>query len=502
MDKEVIKIYDGETELELEIIGILASTKDWVTTTTLMEKTGLGQKAILKHMQKIAEDIEKFTTDSTFVLHSSKGKGYFLETGEDTAKRELFFNLLSDKFVFKLLMAIFYEKLNSPVQFAADNFISEATLARKIKVFKEVLGQYDLKIEKHESYQIVGPEIQIRLLSHMTFWRYYEGAAWPFPMIDKELVDSIANRAIAFFDCYVNEIYRQKIQYIIGISLLRSAMGHRVALEEVFSEETLLLGPNEKFRAHMHSIMPPNLKNNEEMDFLYLYLLTYDRVFADKAFKHEFFQTNKAENTFFYQSIVSVIESAQSKYDYLDLEEDIQESILNALASGHIFSLLFPHYWHDMSGLNFWNQMKSKFSHLKGVIALFIEELAEKTGNPLFINQEFLNGLYLNIATFIDNTVKEEPEITILMVTELSSLEEVKISKRLQRVFSMDYNLNIIKDQDANENDQIDIVFATNDMKKSGILTKNQKEFIFVDEFGVEDMKEIAYLLREIRKTK
>lgn len=85
----------------------------------------------------------------------------FLEItlGADVLNFELY--LLEENVTIILMKAIFFEEFTS-VKICDGLFLSETTIRRSLKYFQELLEPYGIKL-KRETYEVVGPEEQVRM---------------------------------------------------------------------------------------------------------------------------------------------------------------------------------------------------------------------------------------------------------------------------------------------------------------------------------------------------
>lgn len=178
MKKDVYLAGDQSITVSMMLLRMIAEESRWYTVNELSERLDMNQRTMQRYIADLLEKIEDYN-DPNIQLYTAKNKGVFLEItlGADVLNFELY--LLEENVTIILMKAIFFEEFTSVKKFAMDYFLSETTIRRSLKYFQELLEPYGIKL-KRETYEVVGPEEQVRMFFYSYFWRLYQGAIWPF----------------------------------------------------------------------------------------------------------------------------------------------------------------------------------------------------------------------------------------------------------------------------------------------------------------------------------
>ncbi|GKQ43354.1 hypothetical protein RD055328_12770 [Companilactobacillus sp. RD055328] len=203
---------EKDDSIRLEIIKFLSQSVDqWVNGEELAEMTNFSTKKITSLIKTINEDL-KNVYDNEYVIKSTSGRGYCLEEIPDTWKKlEIFYYERSLSFLF--IKEILFNSELTIVGFCIDNYISIATLNRKIQRILPILNTFDLKININKG-RLIGSELRVRQFYFELLKNVYGNYQWPMENISQKNIEhrvedlnQAINANVNFIDRYLMEIY-------------------------------------------------------------------------------------------------------------------------------------------------------------------------------------------------------------------------------------------------------------------------------------------------------
>lgn len=101
--------------------------------------------------------------------------------------------------------------------FSNSHFTSKSTLNRRMSNFRKMLKNFGLKVS-NTTLELKGDEKNIRWLAYFVYWYTYHGLAWPFKLIQQDVVESIVDRDD---NPEYNPVTKLQLQIIVAISRIR-----------------------------------------------------------------------------------------------------------------------------------------------------------------------------------------------------------------------------------------------------------------------------------------
>ena len=221
----------GQTTRNIkQILEIISEEKRWYTILEISERSNMITRTVQRYIRELDERIRNFNDDNIQLL-VTKNKGVFLELhpGANLPGFSLF--LLEDNITIDLLKSLFFENFHSVKKFAYDNFTSETTVRRLLKMFQEIAEPYNIYLTR-ETFTINGKESQVRLFIYIIFWKVYRGATWPFETINRKLINSHIDKGAAILKLNLTAVHKQQIAYILAINIIRIRKKHFIEKEE------------------------------------------------------------------------------------------------------------------------------------------------------------------------------------------------------------------------------------------------------------------------------
>lgn len=489
-------LFDKEARKKVQLISQFDRSKQWWTMEELVEKTGMTKRTIEKYLLLIQEELTVYdpTGESRLIYDKRLGCSlYFKNSGEN----EFFLlYIMQNTLSYRLTYEIFFENIDSAVQFAQENYTSESTIWRIIRDFREILQHYDLDIQKG-SFQLTGDEYQIRKFAHSVIWNLFKGKQWPFSQVSAQRVDEIINHVEVFFKVKLSTLKRQSMAYFVATCLTRNQNGHTVSWSREVRENTENNALFQEFFEYFKKYFEGSTWSIAEAAFMFSAVLTVDDCYHDPEIKKRIYDFHEINNTALYQSIVSLKKVAEEYLDNIELSEIEVKHLTPYAFSSHMFCQIFKGFEFSNTRYNYWNRIQLKYPVLISKLTSLIDLLAEQTGDTVFLQKNFLIPRYLLMYAFVGRLSRFEKQIKVVLITNLPVLEEERVIVRLDETYKNDYNLEIIQESALNDT-EYQLVLSTSKVPKEKI--GDVPNLIFNTELTKVDYAELDKVLWQIVK--
>ncbi|EUJ24287.1 Capsule synthesis positive regulator acpB [Listeria grandensis FSL F6-0971] len=167
-------------------------------------------------------------------------EGISLEKPFDENFIHLFSAFFSETYLFRLCYDIYDEKKLSLAAWCQENFVSQATIYRKLTPVHRYLKSIHLQLE-NKPLDLIGKESQIRFLFYDLFFNAYPAHDIFFIDITWEIIDRFIENIMRKLDLYFSPA--AKIQYAawIGLSLTRIKRGYPIDIRDTRTTKTWLI---------------------------------------------------------------------------------------------------------------------------------------------------------------------------------------------------------------------------------------------------------------------
>ncbi|MBC6315263.1 helix-turn-helix domain-containing protein [Listeria grandensis] len=164
-------------------------------------------------------------------------EGISLEKPFDENFIHLFSAFFSETYLFRLCYDIYDEKKLSLAAWCQENFVSQATIYRKLTPVHRYLKSIHLQLE-NKPLDLIGKESQIRFLFYDLFFNAYPAHDIFFIDITWEIIDRFIENIMRKLDIYFSPA--AKIQYAawIGLSLTRIKRGYPIDIRDTRTTKT------------------------------------------------------------------------------------------------------------------------------------------------------------------------------------------------------------------------------------------------------------------------
>lgn len=335
----------ADVDLEIKIIHYLFNADRFVSIAELSTFFNESSPKIHKVLQKLEYDVEMYDDKNIQLLKVKRSGIHLILPSEIDMKVFLSYLLLQSPLV-ALLDGLFSNKFISVVNYAQNNYISEATVRRYLGKIRSYLEQYKIDIQERD-FVIEGSEKQIRIFMMLFYWRINQGVGWPFKYVSERNVERIVDYLCDEKNgvSKVSRIERRRMMFYIAITLIRTREKKYVKMDnELEIENNPLFN---KFFECFSLLRKEIFLNKDEIIFHYeiwkIFLWTND---IDKIIDQE-----QEEQTIISNSVNTVLDVFQERF--FVLSTDIIKQIEPFLYSTHMVVSLFDNLTTDLNGYHY-----------------------------------------------------------------------------------------------------------------------------------------------------
>ncbi len=443
-----------EVDLEIKIVHYLFNADRFVSITELSTVFDEAVPKITKILQKLEDDIEN-NKDENIQLLKVKRSGVHLALSSEIDMKEFISYLLLSSPLIALLDALLSNKFISVVNYAQNNYISEATVRRYLGKIRSYIEQYGIDIQERD-FSIEGSESQIRIFMMLFYWRINQGVGWPFKYVSESNVERIVDYLCDEKNglSRVSRIERRRMMFYIAITLIRTREKKYIQMNyDLEIENNPFFN---KFFENFSGLKKEIFLSKDELLFHYeiwkIFLWTND---IDRIINIE-----KKEQTSISQSVDTALSIFQEKF--FTLSEDVIEQIEPFLYATHTVVSLFENLTTDLNGYHYLKKIERYFPELNRRIREFIKSLYEMTKNKIFLEENYLTIYYWMLFSHFNKAYMYEKKTNMLLETDIPQVLWTPFRQIIEEHFDSKYNIKVYTSDMEFDVDKIDIILSTN----------------------------------------
>ncbi|EOI6507390.1 TPA: helix-turn-helix domain-containing protein [Enterococcus faecalis] len=443
-----------EVDLEIKIVHYLFNADRFVSITELSTVFDEAVPKITKILQKLEDDIEN-NKDENIQLLKVKRSGVHLALSSEIDMKEFISYLLLSSPLIALLDALLSNKFISVVNYAQNNYISEATVRRYLGKIRSYIEQYGIDIQERD-FSIEGSESQIRIFMMLFYWRINQGVGWPFKYVSESNVERIVDYLCDEKNglSRVSRIERRRMMFYIAITLIRTREKKYIQMNyDLEIENNPFFN---KFFENFSGLKKEIFLSKDELLFHYeiwkIFLWTND---IDRIINIE-----KKEQTSISQSVDTALSIFQEKF--FTLSEDVIKQIEPFLYATHTVVSLFENLTTDLNGYHYLKKIERYFPELNRRIREFIKSLYEMTKNKIFLEENYLTIYYWMLFSHFNKAYMYEKKTNMLLETDIPQVLWAPFRQIIEEHFDSKYNIKVYTSDMEFDVDKIDIILSTN----------------------------------------
>lgn len=224
-------ILEKDKERQLLIIKVLLSDHKVWDRQEICERVQCSKKTLARELKNLKQALPP-----NWQLIKSI-EGILLEKPFGDNFIHLFSAFFADTYLFRICYDIYDEKELTLAMWCQENFISQATVYRKLQPVHRYLKSIHLELE-NTPLHLSGKESQIRFLFYDLFFNAYPAHDLLFTNISWRIIDRFIEELMKRLEIYFSPA--AKIQYAtwIGLSLSRIQNGHPIDIRGIRTTKT------------------------------------------------------------------------------------------------------------------------------------------------------------------------------------------------------------------------------------------------------------------------
>lgn len=457
MKKNIYQTIGHNTNNSTTLLRMISEEERWYTVSEISERLEMNQRTVQRYLADLLDKIEDYNDDK-IQLHTAKNKGVLLEVklGADVLNFELY--LLEDNVTIMLMKAVFFEEFISVKKFAMDHFLSETTIRRSLKQFQELMEPYEIGL-KRETYEIVGQEEQVRMFLYCLFWRIYQGAMWPFDIVDRNTVTEASERLSSTLRLNLTHVQKKQVEYILAINIIRIRKRHTVKVKSQWEDYLDLENDYNSF-VEMKTIFDSlNIHTEGEVYFFYLITETRSKIYDNTEIARRAMIPHQKNESDVYVATQAFLRLFSE--DVVEIPEKKRDALFYSSFSVHLFCTLFKHFSVDINGYSYLHKLKEYYPNLHRKMDMLLDKLYAETGNALFLEKAFLLTRYGLIFSSIKGLTYFEKQVQIVMDTDLPKFAERNLRHQIYDTLKYRYKVRFLNKNSAPQADVILTTVAT-----------------------------------------
>lgn len=448
MDYQIYDLLEKKNKVICDMIDMIYFEKNPLSIHILSGKLHLNERSVQRYIHDLENIISDFNDErDTIVSFSySKFKGISIEFFEYSP-----YNLkkfIADKDInIKTFIDLIYGNFSNIQLYSREHYLSENLIRKVIKKINIFTEEFAV-ITKAKFPFFYGDEKNIRLCFNIFFWSMYRDSKWPFFFIDQDKVyDSIDNFSKEA-NVYFSTIHKRQFAYLLAINNLRYHQKRYIKKSrdwydyvniEKLKETSIIKSGINKY----------NIYDENEIYFYLILIQMKTKMYeSDELRKRIFSYHEKKQSDIYYLTKFCITEFQKN---FFRLSEEQEEFVFIYLFCTNLYCSVFKHVKVDIDGYIL-KENSIKHKRLLQKIDNFLKENYEKTHNTIFLEKEFLNFKYYMLISALDNPVKYEKKVNILLSSDLPILMRKQVKQEILNNFGNIYNLQIHENHKDHQN--------------------------------------------------
>ncbi|MHC5230091.1 helix-turn-helix domain-containing protein [Enterococcus sp. LJL99] len=445
------EILDFESKKLLQTFALLRSSANTVLLSDLTKKLNVDKKTTMRYLKKLSELIQEYGLESSLeIIQVSKNKIKL------ASKNDLDVEFFKMQFLGSIPEVVIMQKVLAEHPFQtfdlADQLgMSESSVRKRMQKINHWLNTYQLKL-KRASYQLIGPEIQVREFMLQFNWLVNQGINNELLLDHEGIFEELYRQITLFFQLNLNASQKDQLICLLQIAYKRSKANHILEVDNLFNS---YLSNSFLFQAFKEMLAP--VFHQEEASYLFLIIQAKFLSFFSAEKQAYVLREHYLEKTSCYNKTSIATKALKRTFREFNLVYT-KESICYLL-SLHL-------YYQLVSSFSF--EKLEQVEELTSVYPNFFKKLntviAELQKNYLFFRQINLVTMqlrYFTILSTLTTPIQEETRRLIYLVTDFSFEKEKNLADSLTRYFKDKFNVHVVHGRRASSLNYAEIIVAT-----------------------------------------
>ena len=435
-NKEYIRLLHGkDVYFELILLEALYKSKAGLMMRELVKLLGRERRTIYKYV----EQINHYTVpgdQSPSIMMKEDNRYVFI--GDKRKYFEIRLTIIENSFTVQFAQELLEKGKVVLYDFEARFHFSESSLRRRIHQANILLEKYNMNLKFHKgNIYLEGEELEIRHAFVSFFWLTYRGMRWPFKLMSQKEVNTSLRALMGEARTAIPQGKKEQLFYIWAVSLSRLRNGNTYSLAE-FPEEVEVLSQNHPLFKILKTATP-NLPQAEQKG-LFAFLLTLPETYLHIEEKTQK-ELSKIETRLHHlRQAYFVFLKAQHPEWNLDLNTLGHKRFLAVLLSGEMNVLLFKGRSFSVITDGTREYLEDNFPHLLQEMRGFVQNYSSGWQQE---DQEQLSLVYARSYSMLFELHDFEPQLNILLATDMPLYVESYIQQTLERFLFSKYKVSI-----------------------------------------------------------
>ena len=445
------EILDFESKKLLQTFALLRNSTNPVLISELTKKINVDKKTTMRYLKKIMYLIQEYGLENSLkIINVSKSEINLVSNNE--LDLEFFkMKLLGSIPEIVIIQKVLGEQLFQTFELADELGMSESSVRKRMQKINYWLNTYQLKL-KRATYQLIGPEIQVREFMLQFNWLLNQGINNELLLDVEGVFEQLYRQITIFFQLNLNSSQKNQLICVLKIAYKRSKEKQVPQLEETFNSYLL---NSFLFRSFKEMLAPTF--SHEEIGYLFLIIQAKFLSFFSKEKQAHVLREHYIEKTVCFNQTSVATKALKSTFREFNLVYT-KESICYLL-SFHLYYQLVKNF--SFEKLEQVEELMVIYPNFFKKLTTVIIDLQEKHSFFRQINQLTMKLRYFTILSTLISPIQDETKRIIYLVTDFSFEEEKKLADNITCYFKDKYNIHVIHGRRASSLKYAKIIVAT-----------------------------------------
>lgn len=446
------EILDFESKKILQMFASLRrNSANTVLVSELTKKLNVDKKTTMRYLKKINQLIQEYGLESSLEIVNVSKKKIKLVSKNDLDLEFFKMQFLGSIPEIVIMQKVLAESSFQTFELANQLGMSESSIRKRMQKINHWLNRYQLKL-KRASYQLIGPEIQLREFMLQFNWLVNQGINNELLLDDEGIFEKLYRQIMIFFQLNLNASQKDQLICLLQIAYKRSKAKHAAELEDVFGSYL-----SNSFLFQPFKEMLATVFHQEEAGYLFLIIQAKFLSFFSAEKQSFILREHYLEKTICYNKTSVATKLIKGTFREANLVYT-KESICSFL-SLHLYYQLVSSF--SFEKLEQMEELFGVYPNFFKKLNMVIGELQEKELFFQQINTVTLQIRYFTILSTLISPIEEETRRLIYLVTDFSFEKEKNLADNLTRYFKDKYNIHVVHGRRASSLKYAEIIVAT-----------------------------------------
>lgn len=447
MKRELFDLLEKRNKVSYRLLELFQLEEDWLEVKKISSELSISERSVQRYIHFLEEVIEEYNQEQEknieLVYEKFKGVKLFMS---DSSIEHLKLHIIYNDEHSKLLIDLCMLRTENIKKYAEKNFINIYSLKHSIKKINETLKSFHLEIDSNK-LTFIGEEKLIRFFIYVFLWTIYRNSDWPFEYVDEAKIYKSIDYVESLFKVGYTAVYKKQAAYFMAICLMRNKKKHYITDTENWHEYVNI----RSLRAEQVMVTGMNhyqIFDDNELTFILLVFEMRHRVYRSSYVGKRILNYHKKNNSDVYRATNLMFEKFQK--DFFKIPYGEQNMFYTYFFCTHLQNKIFPGVYFDLVGYDSLGDSKPP-RNLIEKLTTFIDEMKTESSNAVFDNNELLIKRYLLVFSYFGKGVVYEPQINIVIDSDMSFLVRARLKQIIQHHFAENYNL-VMTDEHSSAN--------------------------------------------------